>query len=135
MTELKHFPLYSGATTVLLGCLIPTSDYLYAKYEEGRKMKTPDHEHKPLWERAGWSMPMRYIGGVVGFLWAASVSVFLCQTNKQRLTWTSQVQLYAVIALAALALWFLFDRTASGMAVSLVAGIGSWIGFMLFITP
>jgi len=45
------------------------------------------------------------------------------------------VQLYAVIALAALALWFLFDRTVMGMAVSLFVGIGSWVGFMLIITP
>jgi len=44
------------------------------------------------------------------------------------------VQLYAVIAAAALALWFLFDRTAMGMGVSLVVGIGSWVGFMLIIT-
>jgi Insulin-induced protein (INSIG) len=45
------------------------------------------------------------------------------------------VQLYAVIAFAALALWFLFDRTVSGMVVSLVVGIGSWLGFILIITP
>ena len=45
------------------------------------------------------------------------------------------MQLYAVIALAALALWFLFDRTVMGMAVSLIVGIGSWVGFMLIITP
>ena len=45
------------------------------------------------------------------------------------------MQLYAVIALAALALWFLFDRTVIGMAVSLIVGIGSWVGFMLIITP
>jgi hypothetical protein len=45
------------------------------------------------------------------------------------------VQLYAVIAFAALALWFLFDRTALGMATSLVLGIGSWLGFMLIMTP
>jgi len=51
------------------------------------------------------------------------------------LNWTSQVQLYAVIALAALALWFLFDRTGLGLCVSLVVGIGSWLGFMLLITP
>jgi len=53
----------------------------------------------------------------------------------QRLTWTSQVQLYAVIAFAALALWFLFDRTALGMATSLILGIGSWLVFMLTMTP
>jgi len=45
------------------------------------------------------------------------------------------VQLYAVIALAALALWFLFDRTGSGMVISLVIGIGSWLVYMLIATP
>jgi hypothetical protein len=55
--------------------------------------------------------------------------------DMKRLNWTSQVQLYAVIALAALVLWFLFDRTGLGMVVSLVVGIGSWLGFMLIITP
>ena len=45
------------------------------------------------------------------------------------------MQLYAVIASGALALWFLFDRTTVGMAVSLIVGIGSWVGFMLIITP
>jgi Insulin-induced protein (INSIG) len=58
-----------------------------------------------------------------------------CRCNMKRLHWTSQVQLYAVIALGALALWFLFDRTSSGMAISLVVGIGSWFGYMLIATP
>jgi len=112
---------------VLMGSSIPLADYAYRKYiEEGQRSTRTDGEteDRPLWERAEWSMPMRYLGGVVGFAWAAS-----------RLNWTSQVQLYAVIALAALVLWFLFDRTGLGMVVSLVVGIGSWLGFMLIITP
>jgi hypothetical protein len=64
-----------------------------------------------------------------------SMSFEMMADGGQRLNWTSQVQLYAVIALAALALWFLFDRTVMGMAVSSVVGIGSWVGFMLIITP
>jgi hypothetical protein len=76
-------------------------------------------------------MPMRYLGGVVGVAWAASVRLKTSRLMKKRLNWTSQVQLYAVIALASLALWFLFDRTVSGMATSMIVGIGSWIGFML----
>jgi len=127
MTELKYFPLFCGTTVVLMGMSIPLADYAYWKYVEERQRLTRterEGEHRPLWERAEWSMPMRYIGGVVGFAWAAS-----------RLNWTSQVQLYAVIAFAALALWFLFDRTGLGMVVSLAVGIGSWLGFMLIITP
>jgi hypothetical protein len=62
--------------------------------------------------------------------------LLLCyrDADDQRLNWTSQVQLYAVIALAALALWFLFDRTWLGLSVSSAVGIGSWLGFMLVIT-
>ena len=59
---------------------------------------------------------------------------FHSDDNEQRLHWTSQVQLYAVIALAALALWFLFDRTATGMFTSLFVGIGSWVIFMFAVT-
>ena len=59
----------------------------------------------------------------------------LILADPQRLNWTSQVQLYAVIAFAGLALWFLFDRTGLGLVASLVVGIGSWLGFMLIITP
>jgi hypothetical protein len=43
--------------------------------------------------------------------------------------------LYAVITLSALALWFLFDRTALGMVVCLIVGMSGWIVFMLIITP
>jgi len=82
MTELKFFPLLCGATTVLMGCLIPTVDYCYDKYiEDQRRRERPksqdseggDSDRRLLWESAEWSMPMRYIGGVIGFAWAASV--------------------------------------------------------------
>jgi hypothetical protein len=76
MTELTHFPLFSGATTVLMGCSIPIADYYYSKHIEETQWRTQSRNHeesRPLWERAEWSMPMRYLGGVVGFAWAASV--------------------------------------------------------------
>jgi len=82
MTELKFFPLFCGATTVLMGCLIPTVDYCYDKYieDQRRRQRTKseeseagDSDRRLLWESAEWSMPMRYIGGVIGFAWAASV--------------------------------------------------------------
>ena len=60
--------------TAFLGCLIPATDHVCAKYFERQwKSKTTDQNHAQLWERAEWSMPMRYIGGVIGFVWAASV--------------------------------------------------------------
>jgi hypothetical protein len=70
LTELKYFPLLGGGTTIVLGCLIPLADFAY-KSREGRDVWKS--ESTPLWERAEWSMPMRYIGGVIGLAWAASV--------------------------------------------------------------
>jgi Insulin-induced protein (INSIG) len=76
MTELKYFPLLSGGTAALMGSLLPMADHYYSEYveEQRRKTKTEnDPKYRPLWESAEWSMPMRYIGGVVGFAWAVSV--------------------------------------------------------------
>jgi hypothetical protein len=76
MTELRYFLLFSGATTVLMGCSIPIADYYYSKHVEEMQWRTQSRkpeESQPLWERAEWSMPMRYLCGVVGFAWAASV--------------------------------------------------------------
>ena len=155
MTELTYFPFLSGLTTVIMGCSIPVVDYYYCQYMQQQRRQrtrtsTEDGENRSFWESDQWSMPMRYLGGVVGFAWAASVplpcALLHCprplncllscyfDADDQRLNWTSQVQLYAVIALAALALWFLFDRTWLGLSVSSAVGIGSWLGFMLVIT-
>lgn len=75
MTEKEYFPLYSGIVAVLMGCSLPIVDYYHSKYLEEQRWRTKaeNQENRPLWERAEWSMPMRYIGGVVGFAWAASV--------------------------------------------------------------
>ena len=70
MTELKYFPLACGFTTVLMGCSIPLGDYGYSQYMEEQKRRSIVGG---VWESAEWSMPMRYLGGVVGFAWAASV--------------------------------------------------------------
>jgi hypothetical protein len=73
MTRMKYFPLLCGTTVVLQGLSIPLADFGYSRYIESQQSKETDKEHSPLWERAEWSMPMRYLGGVVGFAWAASV--------------------------------------------------------------
>jgi hypothetical protein len=76
MTAMKYFSLLSGAVSIVMGSSLPIVDYYYSKYQEEqrwRSTKTKDLEYQPLWERAEWSMPMRYLGGVVGFAWAASV--------------------------------------------------------------
>ena len=72
---MKYFPLLSGGASVILGITFPFVDYYYSKHVEGQRWRTKseDQEHRPLWERAEWSMPMRYICGVVGLAWAASV--------------------------------------------------------------
>jgi len=73
MSDLAYFPLFSGASVVLMGCSIPLVDHYYEKYTEAKAQRMQDLDSPPLWERAEWSMPMRYLGGVVGFAWAASV--------------------------------------------------------------
>lgn len=79
MTQLTFFPLLSGAAAVGMGCLLPSVDYYFAKFVEEkrqrrRKTESVDDQDSQSWDRAVWNMPMRYIGGVVGFAWAASVS-------------------------------------------------------------
>jgi len=78
MTQLAYFPLLSGTAAVAMGCLLPSVDYYFAKFvkeKRQRKMtENVDDEDSQSWDRAVWNMPMRYIGGVVGFAWAASVS-------------------------------------------------------------
>jgi hypothetical protein len=74
--------MFCGGTVVLMGGSIPLADYAYRKYiEEGQRSTHTDGEteDRPLWERAEWSMPMRYLGGVVGFAWAASVRPYSCR--------------------------------------------------------
>jgi len=77
MTNLTFFPLLSGAAAVVMGCIMPSVDYYFAKLVEEKwvqgKTDEGDDEDSQSWDRAVWNMPMRYIGGVVGFAWAASV--------------------------------------------------------------
>jgi len=79
MTGLTYFPLLSGLTTVVMGCSIPVVDYYYSQYTQEQRRRTrtrtttEDGENRSFWESDQWSMPMRYLGGVVGFAWAASV--------------------------------------------------------------
>jgi len=71
--DLPLSPLLSGATVALMGISTPLVDHYYAKYTENKERQIQDKESQGVWERAEWSMPMRYLGGVVGFAWAASV--------------------------------------------------------------
>ena len=78
VTELKYFAIYSGCTSVVMGCSIPLVDYYYEHYVKAKRVQrlrvlNEEPESISLWERGEWSMPMRYLGGVVGFAWAASV--------------------------------------------------------------
>jgi hypothetical protein len=75
-TELKYFPLYFGGSTVLMGCSLPVIDFHYSKYIERWWTNAQNQDPQGLWERAEWSMPMRYLGGVVGFAWGVSVWPF-----------------------------------------------------------
>src|SRR5271170_5038557 len=77
MTNLTFFPFLSGAAAVGMGCIMPSVDYYFAKFMEEkqvqRKTEDGDEDEPQSWDRAVWNMPMRYIGGVIGFAWAASV--------------------------------------------------------------
>jgi hypothetical protein len=77
MANLTFFPLMSGAAAVGMGCIMPSVDYYFTKFVEEKQLrnKTEDGEDEDSqsWDRAVWNMPMRYIGGVIGFAWAASV--------------------------------------------------------------
>ena len=75
MTEMNFFSFYAGGVAIFMGCSTPIADYYCGKYLEEQRWRTSTDAQKdgPLWERAEWSMPMRYIGGVVGFAWAVSV--------------------------------------------------------------
>jgi hypothetical protein len=77
MTNLAFFPFLSGAAAVGMGCIMPSVDYYFAKFVEEKQMQRKtedgDDDESQSWDRAVWNMPMRYIGGVIGFAWAASV--------------------------------------------------------------
>jgi hypothetical protein len=61
---------------------MPCVDYYFAKFaEEKRQRKAEsDDEDSQSWDRAVWNMPMRYIGGVIGVAWAASVLTYVLET-------------------------------------------------------
>lgn len=87
MTEMKCFPLLSGGASIIMGCSLPIVDYYHSRYmdEQRQRTKTENQQHTPLWERAEWSMPMRYIGGVIGFAWAASVHPILLKESDDEI--------------------------------------------------
>ncbi|KXS20067.1 hypothetical protein M427DRAFT_401290 [Gonapodya prolifera JEL478] len=73
-------------------------------------------------DRAGdWGTVMRCCGGVIGLNYAAS-----------KLPWTSPTQLSLLLALLAVAIWFLFDRTIQGFALSAsMSTLGTIVAFGL----
>jgi hypothetical protein len=78
MTNLTFFPFLAGAAAVGMGCIMPSVDYYFAKLVEAKQVQRTtedgDDDDSQSWDRAVWNMPMRYIGGVIGFAWAASVT-------------------------------------------------------------
>lgn len=50
----------------------------------------------------------------------------------QKLPWTSNIQVSVTLALLAIGLWFLFDRTWHGLALSSIVGaVGTWVVHLL----
>ncbi|KAJ3101204.1 Insulin-induced protein 2 protein [Phlyctochytrium bullatum] len=100
-------PLCCGFSGCLVGTVYPLSDVLLLK--------------KPQKVRREWASVIRCCGGFIGVNYAAS-----------KLPWTSSVQVSITLALLAIGLWFLFDRTWHGFVISaVVAVIGTWVVYML----
>ncbi|KAI9354869.1 insulin-induced protein family, partial [Zopfochytrium polystomum] len=100
-------PLCCGFAGCLVGTLYPYLDTFFLQ--------------RPQRLRREWSSVIRCCGGFIGVNYAAS-----------KLPWTSSVQVSLTLALLAVGLWFLFDRTWHGFVISAVfATVGTWIGFLL----
>ncbi|KNC98365.1 uncharacterized protein SPPG_06073 [Spizellomyces punctatus DAOM BR117] len=93
-------PLSCGFAACLVGTLYPILDYYFS------------HRYN-----IGWSNVLRCCGGFIGVNYATS-----------KLPWTSSQQVSIVLALSAIWLWLMFDRTWHGFVLSLlVAVIGTWV--------
>ncbi|KAI8838672.1 insulin-induced protein family, partial [Chytridium lagenaria] len=100
-------PLCCGLSGCLVGTVYPWIDALLLK--------------RPQRVRREWSSVIRCCGGFIGVNYAAS-----------KLPWTSNIQVSITLALLALGLWFLFDRTWHGFLISSIfALIGTWVVYML----
>ncbi|TPX32422.1 hypothetical protein SmJEL517_g04463 [Synchytrium microbalum] len=77
---------------------------------------------KPHVVKQEWSSVLRCCGGFIGVNYAAS-----------KLPWTSSAQVSITLALLALGLWFIFDRTLHGFFFSLVISVVGTIIVQLFV--
>ncbi|KAJ3095819.1 Insulin-induced protein 2 protein [Phlyctochytrium planicorne] len=100
-------PLCCGFSGCLVGTAYPLMDHVLLR--------------RPHKVRREWSSVIRCCGGFIGVNYAAS-----------KLPWTSSVQVSITLALLAVGLWFLFDRTWHGFIISAVfAIVGTWVVYML----
>ncbi|KAI8823568.1 insulin-induced protein-domain-containing protein [Fimicolochytrium jonesii] len=100
-------PLCCGSSALLIGTLHPLLDYALF----GRPHKY----------NRDWSSVMRCCGGFIGVNYAAT-----------KLPWTSSIQVSMVLALSAIWLWLMFDRSPHGFFLSsTVAILGTWFAQFL----
>ncbi|KAJ1538813.1 Insulin-induced protein 2 protein [Cladochytrium tenue] len=121
--------LSCGFAGCLVGTLYPLLDSLLLESDSdgprgpgsGTGSGRRGRSRPPHLRRGEWSSVIRCCGGFIGVNYAAS-----------KLPWTSSVQVSLTLALLAIGLWFLFDRTWHGFVISSVfAVVGTWIGFLL----
>ncbi|KAJ8324419.1 hypothetical protein O5D80_006675 [Batrachochytrium dendrobatidis] len=102
-------PLSCGLSACLMGTLYPLLDQWLLSRQQ------------VLGVRRDWSSALRCCGGFIGISYAAS-----------KLTLASSIHMSVTLALLALGLWYLFDRTIHGFVVSFIgAAIGTLVVSML----
>jgi hypothetical protein len=106
LSSTHWLPLVSGFSAILVAFCFPLLDLTVGKKERVKR---------------DWSSVIRCCGGFIGVNYAAS-----------KLPWTSSIQVSITLALLAMGLWYLFDRTLHGFLLStLFATVGTWVGFVL----
>ncbi|KAI8804180.1 insulin-induced protein-domain-containing protein [Cladochytrium replicatum] len=93
-------PLSCGLSATLIGTIYPLLD-IWCLNPKQRSSN-----------RREWASVIRCCAGVVGINYAAS-----------KFPWSSHIQVSVTLAILALALWFIFDRTTHGFILSFVVAI------------
>ncbi|KAI8917414.1 insulin-induced protein-domain-containing protein [Entophlyctis helioformis] len=102
-------PLSSGLAACLVGTLYPLLDHLLLNPVDAKLLKRT------------WSSTLRCCGGFIGVSYAAS-----------KLSLSNSLQMSLTLALLAVGLWFVFDRTVHGFMVSFAgASVGTFVVLLL----
>jgi hypothetical protein len=134
-----------GPAGVGLGMLLPWVDNLWASSKPEQNGNAKGDSAKSSEQREGIELLQvtRLIGGFIGIAFAA-VCVRQCPIDsnmtacshlfQRKLAWKSTLQASVTLALVNPALWYLFDRTSSGFALSSIIGLAG-TALILLINP